>query len=93
MITLQTKISRNENDFLVSELGNEIVMMNTGSGDYLGLNEVSSDIWKLLEQPISPEAIIEQLVSMYDINPEECEAQTMKFLGKMHEQNMITIAA
>ena len=62
MITPQSIISRNDNDFLVSELGNEMVMMNTATGDYLGLNEVSSDIWKLLEQTTTPETIISILI-------------------------------
>ncbi len=92
MISSQTIITRNDSGFLVSELGSEMVMMNTESGDYIGLNEVSSDIWKLLEQPTTPESIISALLNSYDISREQCEEQTMKFLQKMEDQKMITVS-
>ena len=92
MINLQSTITRNNNDFLVSELGNEMVVMNIETGDYLGLNEVSSDIWKLLEKPNTPELIISQLLNTYHINREQCEEQTLKFLQKMEEQKMIKVS-
>lgn len=89
MITLQSLIKRNEAGFLVSELGNEIVMMNTRTGDYIGLNEVSADIWKLLEQPVKTEDLISNLTKRYEVDKEICETETIACLNNMLTQNLI----
>jgi hypothetical protein len=91
MITLQSLIIRKDDRFLVSELGDDIVMMNTNSGHYLGLNTVSADIWKLMAQPIAAGTIIDNLISQYDIDRESCETQTLACLNKMLLIGMIEL--
>ena len=90
MITLQTTIKRNNEDFLCSKLGAELVMMNLKTGDYLGLNEVSSDIWDLLKQPVTAQEIINGLLQQYEVSKEACEQQTLDCLNKMAEQGMVS---
>ena len=85
----QTIISRNEKAFMVSELGKEMVMMNTDTGDYLGLNKVSTKIWKLLENPITPQQIIDELLLVFTVSKEDCEKETMTFLSKMENYQML----
>ncbi|MGZ3874706.1 MAG: PqqD family protein [Mucilaginibacter sp.] len=89
MIDLQTIISRNNTNFLFNELGTEIVIMNTKTGDYLGLNEVSSEIWKLLDKPTRPEDIINRLLQDFSVSEDECKEQTMAFLNKMEGHGML----
>lgn len=91
MITLQSLCVQNHEGFLVSELGDDIVMMNTKTGNYLGLNSVSADIWKLLEQPITAGTIIDNLTIKYDVDRESCETQTLECLDKMLFYGMIQL--
>ena len=91
-ITLQSFCVRKDNGFLVSELGDDIVMMNTQSGNYLGLNIVSADIWKMMAHPITAEAIIDTLVNQYEIDRESCETQTLECLNKMLLLGMIQLS-
>lgn len=93
MITLSTTIIRNSKNFLCSKLGAELVMMDLKTGDYLGLNEVSSDIWDLLRQPTTAEAIISSLLQQYDVSREDCEQQTLECLNKMIEQGLISVSS
>lgn len=90
MLTIHTTIKRNNEDFLSSKLGNELVMMNTKTGDYLGLNQVSNDIWELIQQPCTAEDIINGLLQQYEVSKEDCEKQTLECLNKMMEQGMIS---
>lgn len=92
MITLQSLLVRKETGFLVSELGNEMVMMNTRTGDYIGLNEVSTDIWKLLEQPVKTEDIVADLTRRYNVDQHNCESQTIECLNKMLSQGLIQLS-
>ncbi len=91
MISLDSLISRNDEHFLASELGSEMVMMNLESGDYLGLNEVSADIWKALDAPATANGIVNSLSAIYDVSREVCERDVLAFLEKMQEQGMITV--
>ncbi len=91
MINPESLIHRNDTQFLASDLGNELVMMNLETGDYISLNEVSASIWKLLEQPSKPAEVISRLLERYEIDEENCSRQTFLFLNKMYEQQMITV--
>ncbi|MBS7563855.1 PqqD family protein [Mucilaginibacter sp. Bleaf8] len=89
MITLQSLITRNETEFVVSELGNDLVMMNTKSGSYIGLNEVSADIWRQLEHPAKATQIISHLQSLYEVSEDVCETETLECLNAMLKQGLI----
>jgi len=91
MLTLTSKITRNQDKFLASALGNEIVMMNTSNGTYIGLNEVSSNIWNYLESELTSEDIVNKLLNEYDVTRENCEIQTLDCLHKMEEQGIIIV--
>ncbi|EDM37299.1 hypothetical protein PBAL39_09156 [Pedobacter sp. BAL39] len=90
MLDLTSKIVRNTDSFLLSALGNEIVMMDTRNGKYIGLNQVSSDIWNYLEKGLSATELIDRLVSEYEVERGECESQTLECLNKMEQQGLIS---
>lgn len=66
-------------------------MMNTTNGTYIGLNEVSSNIWNYLENEHTAAEIIEHLLNDYDVSRENCEPQTMDCLNKMEKQGIIVV--
>ncbi|MDB5118136.1 MAG: hypothetical protein JWQ79_3628 [Mucilaginibacter sp.] len=67
----ETIIQRNETKFLASALGEEIVMMNTDNGDYIGVNSVGSDVWNLLNEPIRIDDLVKKIIDLYDVTPEQ----------------------
>ena len=85
-------IQRNETKFLASALGEEIVMMNTDNGDYIGVNNVGSDIWNLLTEPMRVEQLIEKVVDEYEVSPEEAKTEIDTFVQRMLKQEMITVS-
>jgi hypothetical protein len=91
LFTSSTIIQRNESGFLASNLGNETVMMNLDNGDYLGLNSVASDIWKILKEPIALENLYAQIIHMYDVTEDQCKLAVNNFLMKLSEQKMLVI--
>ena len=56
---------------------------------YISMNEVGTVIWKMLEQPISYEKLVEQLVAGSGIDKATCLKETTKFLGDIYQQEMI----
>ena len=90
-INLSTILVRDDDDLLTSALADETVMMNVETGDYLGLNEVGTKIWELLENPVSGSTICEQLLRDFDIDKKTCEEQTINFLNHLVENNLVNI--
>ncbi|MES2377134.1 MAG: PqqD family protein [Bacteroidota bacterium] len=90
-ITETSVIQRNEAKFLASALGEEIVMMNTDNGDYIGINSVGSDIWNLLTEPMRIDQLIAEVGAMYDVDAEELKTEINTFLQRMLKQDMIVV--
>ncbi len=89
-ITTETVVSRKKEGLLVSELGNEMVMMDIDSGNYIGLNETGRAIWELIEEPVKVDDLIKQLMTKYDISFDDCSKDTLEYLNKMDEQKILS---
>ena len=76
-------------DINVTELAGEKVMIDFATGKYFMIKGVGNDIWDMLQSEITPEQIIEKLLTEYDVSKEECEKAVMDFLGKMRELQFI----
>ncbi len=88
-ITIETIVSRRNEGLLVSELSNEMVMMDIESGNYIGLNETGRVIWEMIEVPVKVDELVQQLICKYDISYEVCCKDTLECLNKMNEQKII----
>lgn len=75
-----------------SKIGDEVVMLDTESGFYFGLNSVASDIWSLLQQPISLDEIVQELLEQYAVDPQVCTDDTRVLLEQMLDKKIITLA-
>lgn len=83
--------SRNDDDFLCTEVDGETVIMNTHNGKYFGFNTIATDIWKLLEKPISFTHLIDALLKEYDVERKECTQDTAPLMQKMAQLKIVNI--
>lgn len=90
-LQLDTIISRNETRFLTNPVGEEIIILNMETGDYLGLNLVGSSIWEQLETPQRISDIIEKLVVEFDVEYETCKRDTLDYLNKIMELGLLEV--
>jgi hypothetical protein len=90
-ISLDSTVVRKDNNLMGGEMGNETVLMDMNSGDYLGLNEVGSSIWKIIVEPKSVSEICTELMEKYDVDAPTCEAETLKYLNQLVTENMLTV--
>lgn len=87
----ETLVTRNDGEFIISQIGDEVVMMDVNRGLYIGMNSVAGNIWKLLGEALSVKDIVSFLTDRYEVNPEQCEAETLTYLQQMLEQNMLIV--
>ncbi|SJZ87886.1 PqqD family protein [Sediminibacterium ginsengisoli] len=89
-ITKNTIITRN-NKYLTSRIGKDMAMMDTDTGNYIGLNYVAACIWDMLGSPVKAEEIISGLLERFDVTPEQCETETMACMEEMYNQHLLLI--
>lgn len=70
-------------------IGELAVLMDVESGEYFEVNAVGSQIWRLLEAPMTVNQLIERLLAEFDVEPEQCEADVRLWLGKMRDLGFI----
>ena len=75
----------------VTDLAGEKVMVDFDQGKYFMIKGAGNDIWDMLQEgtEITPSQIIDRLLEVYDVSPEECEKEVMDFLGKLQELGLI----
>ncbi len=68
---------------LSCDISGEAIILDPRSGTYFGLNAVGATIWSMLGTPHSFSQICEQILSDYDVTPEQCELETRELIEKL----------
>jgi hypothetical protein len=78
-------------DVLSSELGPEHVLLNLHDGMYYGLEAVGSEIWTLVQRPITVAEICRVVSDIHDVEPERCRADVIRLLNDMAERRLVDV--
>ena len=87
-----TRYKRNEGNFLISQLGQELVLMDTKTGDYLGINAVGTRIWSLLADSKSVQELVTDLISRFEVTESQCQTEVENFLSDLEKRKMVSLA-
>jgi hypothetical protein len=66
--------------WLVSQVGDEVLMLNIDRGEYVGLNPSGAAIWELLETPKTVQALVDDLVTQFDVTRDQATADVDAFV-------------
>ena len=88
--TQETRLVRVE-ETISTELDQEKVLMNIEAGVYYGLAGTARIIWDALDVPRTFGALIDLLVAQYDVDPEVCKADTIRFLDKLKQEGLLRV--
>jgi len=87
-----TRYKRDEGNFLISQLGQELVLMDTKTGDYLGINAVGTHIWNLLADSKSVQELVTDLISRFEVPEAQCKTEVEQFLSDLEKRKMVSLA-
>ena len=87
-----TRYKRDEGNFLISQLDQELVLMDTKTGDYLGINAVGTHIWNLLAGSKSVQELVTDLISRFEVTEAQCQAEVQSFLTDLEKRKMVSLA-
>jgi hypothetical protein len=86
-----TIISRSPS-VLTAEVDGEIVMMSIEQGQYFGLDDIGSDIWKRLDSPCAFADLVDRLAADYDADRASIAADVRTLLESMAVQDVVRLA-
>ncbi len=73
------------------DLDGKVVLLSIENGEYYNINEVGSRIWALLEKPMAVAALIDQLLTEFEIDRSTCEKETMTFIEQLQKDRLIVV--
>jgi hypothetical protein len=73
--------------------GEEQLILNLRTEQYFGLNEQGAVIWRMTESPVEVQAVVEALLSEFEVGAEDCEKDLEEFVEEMIELGLLEIAA
>ena len=89
---LQQTITVNP-DVISQEVSGETVILDLNSENYFGLDEVGTRIWQLIEEKGNLQAIVDQLLSEYDVGEdqllEDLEAPLTQVADKLRASQIV----
>lgn len=72
-----------------TQVEDQFVMVNVDGGEYVSLNATATAIWNALEQPVSQDAIVEQLRGGFEVETEQCAAAVSRVLGELEQMQLV----
>ncbi|MGM8211563.1 lasso peptide biosynthesis PqqD family chaperone [Virgibacillus sp. W0430] len=69
----------------------EKVMLSIANSKYYNLGQIGGVIWEQIESSITIQALIDRLVSLYDVDEETCKQEVFAFLSHLHAENLILL--
>ena len=78
------------NNHLSCSLGEGLAIIHINNGNRFGLDPIGEKIWNLMQNPIAVSAIVDTLVSEYEVLHNECERDTIGLLNKLYNAGLIS---
>ena len=79
----------NREKFISSAFVDEMMLMNLETGNYIGLNAVSTDIFQLAEEETTVTRVIAFLRNKYEVDEETCRAEVISCINTMIEKGLL----
>jgi hypothetical protein len=87
----ETTIVKRSGRQVACTLNGEVALLDLDKGLYFGLQGVGAHIWNALQEPLSVGEIISMVLSHFDVTPEICRADVLKFLEGLRAAGMIEV--
>jgi hypothetical protein len=87
---LENRIIRS-NRHVGAWMDDEIAIADIESEKYYAFNPVATKIWSDIEHETVVKDLCARLAAEYDISPEQCAADVLPFLRKLHAKGLIIV--
>ena len=89
MNTNTETVYQKSSDLISANIDDDEVVLHMVDGVYYSLNRTGREVWHLLEDPKSLDAIVEQLMETFDVERELCEQSVRALLDDMEAASLV----
>ncbi|MGK2856593.1 MAG: PqqD family protein [Thermoanaerobaculia bacterium] len=72
-----------------TRLGDEVVILELGAGQYYSLEGTGPAIWSLVQKPVRVSEIRNEIVRNFEVEPEVCERDLLLVLQEMVDKQIL----
>ena len=90
-IDFNSIVCQRKEEIVFSAIETEMVMVDLEKGRYYGLDNIAAYIWNVMAVSISVNDILTLLQRKYQVEMEQCKEDTLLFLARLNELNLIDI--
>jgi hypothetical protein len=89
---LDTSVLKRSAAQVSCNLDEEVAILDLEKSRYFGLAGVGAHIWLALDKPCSVREICDSVTGQFDVAPDACKADVMRFLARLWEAGLIEAA-
>ena len=71
----------------------DVVALHVDRGTCFGMENVSADVWQMLEHPVSVGEICSRLLDRYEVGADQCQAEVQRLIDQMVDEGLVRVAA
>ena len=90
IINLENIISRTDGK-IFREIDGETVILDMESGVYVGLDDIGTFVWSLMEEGISLQNLLNETLLKYDVESQQCLDDLQEFLSELVDGGFIAV--
>jgi hypothetical protein len=77
---------------LHDSIDGEVIVIDLGTGTYYSLRDSAAEVWGLVQRApgATPKELAEALGARYEINGHDVESAVSAFLGRLHEEGLVS---
>jgi hypothetical protein len=79
------------NDQIAATVDREVVILSVERGSYYGLDEIGSEIWEKISNPVRVDALCDFLASKYDADRGTIEQDVLALLERLAAEGLVSI--
>lgn len=89
-LTIDSVVQRSQG-IVTAPVQQELVLMSVERGEYYGTGNVGAWLWEHLERPVPVAELCRGLQDLYQVEPEACVRDVLRFLEDLLEQGLLTV--
>ena len=90
MPDLNRCLTPNRDEVVSKVIDGEAIVINLSNGVYYSMDKVAAFVWELIDREVALARIVEEVVSRYDVTPEQAAADVDKLARQLQEEKLVS---
>lgn len=85
------KVYRRTAATLFAEIDQDVVALQPDRGYCFGMEEVTAEVWRMLAEPTTEQALGDRLMTLYEVEADTCRRDISALLQQMLAEELIEV--